>query len=279
MIVENERVATEHLGVDSPPIEPHGSLAPFAPTATRALAVFGAPVEAVLVPGRKARGDRADAGRPPFRRSPAPRILAAESYWRDDVHALTPNRYPFARQQRMLWPLQPRREPDEPMWAAALAWSEAGGGTVLVNTVGAAATIAWAHAHLTPERLGFLAGLREGPGPADLVDLPAGVELVQKDVPCCLLGVRGGDVRARAAAIVALTVARLTPAWNVCVERGTAWLLPRTVETPAPWFPFALGAAELWGRWCYVDEEPFAAATGDALERALVTAGAPARTS
>ena len=67
----------------------------------------------------------------------------------------------------------------------------------------------------------------------------------------------------------------MTSAWNVIVQDGAAWLYPRRAETPAPHFPYALGAAEVWGRWCYLDREPFDAATGAALERALALAGTP----
>ena len=73
-----------------------------------------------------------------------------------------------------------------------------------------------------------------------------------------------------------LAEARLTAAWNVIVTEDAAWIVPRAVETPLPWFPQALGAAELWGRWCYVDEAPFRAARGHDLEQALVQAGMPA---
>src|SRR5262245_65978501 len=51
------------------PVDPHPSLVPFLPAATRTLTVFGAPVELVLVPGRKSRKDVATGDRPPFGRS------------------------------------------------------------------------------------------------------------------------------------------------------------------------------------------------------------------
>ena len=105
-----------------------------------------------------------------------------------------------------------------------------------------------------------------------LIELPAGTELIAADVPFCLLGVRG-PATARAKALVRLGEARLCPAWNVVVQDGVAWVYPRRLETPAPHFPFALGAAELWGRWCFVDEAPFQAATSHDLEQALVLAG------
>lgn len=256
-----------------PPIEPAASRLPFAPAAERRLTVLGVEVSLVLVPDRRARGGRAVAGRPALQRCPASRILAEEALWRADALVLTPNRYPFAAGQRLLWMAGPTREPDRAFWLAALAWAERAGGSVLLNTVGAAATIARAHAHLVPERRAFLGSLPTRQCTLDLIDVPPGGELIAVDAPFCALGVRG-PVAARATALVLLAEARLTAACNVVAEGDTAWVVPRTVETPAPWFPQALGAAELWGRWCYVDEAPFAAATGADLERALVEAGA-----
>ena len=95
-----------------PPVEPDPSLVPFQPAAKRTLTVFGGPVELVLVPGRKLRKDVAAGDRPPFGRSPAARIVRDEAYWRGDGLALTPNRYPFAREHRILWTTQPARDPD-----------------------------------------------------------------------------------------------------------------------------------------------------------------------
>jgi hypothetical protein len=255
-----------------PPVDPHPSLVPFLPAATRTLAVFGAPVELVLVPGRKARKDVATGDRPPFGRSPAARIVRDEAFWRGGGLALTPNRYPFARQQRILWTAAPLRDPDFSLWSAAADWADRSNGTALVNNIGAASTIARAHAHLLPERLPFVAAMPDRRCKLDLVDLPAGAELVVKDAPFCLLGVRG-PTAARAEVLLQLAEARLTPAWNVVIEGGTAWVFPRRLETPVPHFSHALGAAEVWGRWCFVEEQPFAAATAADLERALVAAG------
>lgn len=256
------------------PVVDHPALVAYAPAARRTFQLFGAPAEAVLVPVRKQRSGRATAARPAFARSRAARILAEEAIWRGDGLVLTPNVFPFAHGQRLLWPEQPVREPSPSMWRAAFAWADAQGGAALVNNVGAASSIGRAHAHLCAERLPFLAGLPDAPGPRDVVDLPAGAELLAKAAPFCLLGVRG-PAAARAEAVVRLAEARLTAAWNVVAQDGVAWLLPRRAETPAPHFPYALGAAELWGRWCYVDEEAFAAATAADLEHALLAASCP----
>jgi len=260
--------------MDVPPFAADARLVPFAPSAQRSLVVFGAPALLALVPERKSRQDRPCDQRPAFRRSPAARIVEQEVLWRGGGTVLTPNKYPFLREQRILWPEGPQREPDLPMWAAICAWVAAAAGTALLNNIGSASSIARAHAHLTPERLPFLAALRERSGPTDLIDVPAGVQLVQKDAPFCLLGVRG-PADARALAVARLAEARMTAAWNVVVQDGTAWLYPRRIETPAPHFALPLGAAEVWGRWCFLDREPFEAATGSMLEQALIAAGTP----
>jgi len=258
-----------------PPVEGHAALVPFAPAATRSLEVHGAPVSLVHVPDRRNRANRADDERPAMARSRAARIVANEAIWRSDGLALTPNRYPFASGQRLLWMARPAREPDGALWRAALGWVERSGGSALLNNIGAAATIPRAHVHLVDERLPFLDALPERPLRSDLIDAPDGCELLCKDVPFCVVGVRG-EVDAIADALLLLADARLTATWNVVLTRGVAWIVPRRVEVPAPHFPQALGAAEVWGRWCYVDEAPYAAATGQDLEEALRLATMPA---
>jgi len=255
------------------PLLPDDRLLPFAPAAVRAVTVFGAHAELVLVPGRKDRPGRTGVRRPAFAPPAAARIVREEAVWRGDGAVLTPNRYPFAAGASLLWPEAPMRDPAPELWQAAAEWVARGGGSALRNDIGAAATIARAHVHLTRERLPFLGALPERPLAAPWFDV-AGAALVGKQVPFCLLGVRGAPDRL-AMALQRLAEARLTAAWNVVIERDTAWLMPRSEETPAPHFPHALGAAEVWGRWCYLDEPAFTAATGADLERALVAAGVP----
>ena len=172
-------------GVSAPSCLPNVDdprLVAYAPAAVRRLCVFGAPVEAVLVPARRRRLDAANVARPAFARSRAAGIVAAESIWRGDGMALTPNAFPFAHGQRLLWPLAPLREPDAALWQAAFAWADAAGGAALVNNVGAASSIGRAHAHLCAERLPFLGALPERPCAADLIDVPAGAALVSSAV-------------------------------------------------------------------------------------------------
>lgn len=256
-----------------PPLAAPEGLVPFAAARTRALRVFGATAEVALLPQRAARSGRELRGKVAFARSRAGRIVKDEALWRSDDLVLTPNAFPFARDHRLLWPRFRRREPDLAMWTAICAWAEGAGGSALLNTIGAAATIARAHAHLTGERLPFLTSLALRPGPADLVELPPDVELLAADLPFCLLAVRGGDAAARAQVLDALAEARMATACNTVVVGMVAFVYPRAVETPAPHFPQALGAAELWGRWCFTDEAAFAAVTGTDLELALVAGG------
>jgi hypothetical protein len=241
----------------------------------RELSIHGAPVELVFVPARAKRHGRANAERPALAPSHAARIVADEALWRGDGHVLTPNRFPFAERQLLLWPEHARREPDVRFWRLALDWVEQSGGAALVNGIGAAATIARCHAHLVGHRLPFLDHLSERPLASPLLATANGVALVQKDVPFCLVGVRGGSIEARAEALLQLAEARLTAAANLVAQGDAVWLLPRRIEVPAPHFPWALGAAELWGRWCYMDETSFRAACAEDLERAFLAAGMP----
>lgn len=252
----------------------HADLPPFAPAAQRTLPLLGAVAELVFVPARRDRPGQADRHRPALAPGPAARIVERESYWRDGDLALTPNRYPFARGQRILWRTSPAREPDLGFWLAAHRWLEDGGGTVLLNNIGAAATIARAHAHLIDERLPFLSQLPERPLTDAPIEPPPGAELVHKDVPFCVVGVRG-PAEARARALMLLADARLTATWNVVADAHASWVVPRTIETPAPDFTAPLGSAEFWGRWCYTDETAFTNATSEQLERALRAASAP----
>lgn len=239
--------------------------------AARELPVFGAAAHTALLPHRARRANRPGEARPAFRRNPAAHIVSAEAIWRGDGLALTPNRYPMLADQRILWHAVPLPHPGLAMWRAVHEWVDAHRGTALHNTVGAAASIAAAHVHLTRERGTFLSALPLRPGTLELVEVDD-LQIEAAAVPFCLLRL-SGEPRVRAAGVEQLAGARLTAAWNVVVEPGATWVYPRRKETPAPHFPHALGAAELWGRWCHTDEQSFDAATSTAMERALVEAG------
>ena len=263
------------MAMECPPIAPHPSLLAYQPAAERTLSVFGQTAQLALIPGRQARSGYVREDRPALQRSPVDRILREETYWQTESLALTANKFPFAKNQRILWMAQPAREPDAIFWHAALAWVRASNGTALLNNVGAAATIARAHAHLIDEQLAFLRGLPERPLMTDLIDVPNGVTLIAKDVPFCVVGVRG-NVAAQAEALMLLGDARLTATWNVILMPDTAWIVPRRQQTPRPFFDQAVGAAEFWGRWCYVEQAAFDRAASRDLEQALLLATAAA---
>ena len=244
----------------------------FQPTARRTLRVFGAEAQLVMLPDRAARPNRPGAERPAFGPDRGLAIVEAEASWRGRGLALTGNKFPFAESQTVLWSERPLREPDEDFLATALSWTDAVGGTLLVNSIGAAASIARAHAHHTDESMPFLAQLPELPIDADWLPKVDGATFAQKATPFFLLGIRG-TAKARATAAFALQTRRLTSAVNLVAQRGELWVFPRRAETPTPHFPYPLGAAEVWGRWCYIEEQPFLAATTESLEAALLAAG------
>lgn len=247
------------------------------PAARRTLELFGAEVELTLLPERARRrrpppavlhADRADA------------ILAQEGLWwsEDPPAGLTPNLYPFARAAGLLWSGRPEREIGAELLDLALRLAEPHGGTVLANTLGAAATQPRAHLHLVGERRDFLEALPAVPHRLDGLprEIGAAVEIVRLAAPFpgLVLGIRGERAdRARAAAsILAL---RAAPAANAISDGRTTWVALRRCETPAPAFPHPLGCAEIWGRFCYEDEAAFAAADADGLVEALATALLP----
>lgn len=244
----------------------------FAPTARRELTLFGATAELVLLPDRAARPNRPNGTRAAFGPDRGLSIVETEATSREHGLALTGNKFPFARAQTVLWSERPLREPDEEFLDRALSWVDAKGGTLLVNSIGAAASIARAHAHHTDESLPFLTQLRERSLTPDWLPRIDGASYFTKAVEFCLLGVRG-TAAARKRAVAALQTRRLTAAVNLVSTPGETWVYPRAIETPTPFFPYALGAAEAWGRWCFVDEAPFLAATARDLEQALQVAG------
>ena len=256
-----------------------GQTPEFEPAARRRLELFGAPVELCWLPQRKERGGQPGRGRPPFRPAVAERILAEETLWSDGATALTPNLFPFAARHAILWSEYPTREARFELIEVAIGMTAQHGGTCLGNSIGAAASVQRAHVHLVPERLGWLPGLPTAPAPetAALIDAPEGLDVVAlATVPFLAIGLRGPlALRARGAA--RLLEIRTTAAFNWLDDGTTTWVFPRGEETPRPHFPYPLGAAELWGRWCYGDEKPFAEARVEDLERALVDAGVCAR--
>lgn len=241
----------------------------------RQLEVFGAPVELVWLPERKKRPGAPIGPRPPFQRCRVDTILANECVWRREGVALTGNRFPFAERHCVLWSEERTREASLSLLRLGIAMAEEHQATLMLNTTGAAASIARAHVHLIGERLAFLETLRHEPFAPGWLEELEGVAVIRlaRPFPCHAIGLVGTP-GARAEAAHRLLVTRLTPAINLVSSSGKTWLFPHGErETPSPHFPFALGGAELWGRWVYAEEEPFRRATGTDLELALAAAG------
>ncbi len=242
--------------------------------ARRTVELFGAVSELAWIPARRHRQGRPGAGRPAFLPQVAPRILAEETVWSNDRVALTPNRHPFGPRHALLWSRTPRREADATLLRAAFDWADRTGGAVLANSIGAAASIPWAHVHLVGEDNPFLPALAR----CQVADLPADLDTDEVGIqraaaPVLLLAVTG-PADARAHTVGDLLARRSAAAFNLADQHGTSWLMPRSaVETPAPDFPQAFGAAELWGRWCFDDDAAFGAASASSLERAFVRSG------
>lgn len=243
----------------------------FEATQRRELTIYGQKVELLLLPGRARRQGIPGPDRPPFRPSPMARILAEECLWRGQGMTITANPFPFAERQLLLWAEDPIREASLPMLEMALSLAERCQGTVLLNSTGAAASISRAHLHLISDQSGFLSQL-----PSQVVHpayLPEDPELecriCTSPFPGFIHILRGSaPVRARAAH--RLLEIRSTPAVNMISSQGQTFIVPRSpLETPSPYFPHALGAAELFGRWCYADAQAFAAATIEDLQEAL----------
>ncbi|MCA8941394.1 MAG: hypothetical protein KDB80_02440 [Planctomycetes bacterium] len=240
------------------------------PAERRELRVFGAPVELLLLPERRSRQGAPSDFRPAFRANPAERIMREEAIWHGDRVVLTPNKFAFAERHALLWTTTPHREAPEHLLESGFAMVERHGGTALGNSIGAAASIQRAHLHLAADELPFLDAVEEQDFALDgLVD-EFDVETKKlAGVPFVGVGVRG-SARERARATARLIELRMTATFTLLARGDTTWVFPRRAETPAPHFPYAVGAAEYWGRWCYGDAEPLAAATSEALERALV---------
>lgn len=247
------------------------------PGARRQLEVFGAPLELVLQDERAGRPGRPGDQRPAFQAHRADRIIAAEAIWRAGDVALTPTRFPFAKDQLLLWSCSRRREPSRAMLELALAWEESCGATILGNGMGAAASVTRAHLHVCREQLGFLGALQQEEIPASELHIEPREGLLvlrlSPPFPALCVGLHG-PAPLRAAALDALFERRTTPAYSLVSSQGTSWMMPRSgIETPAPHFPQALGSAELWGRWVCNDRETFAALDEEAVAAALAMVG------
>lgn len=237
----------------------------------RQMPVYGQQVELLYLPGRGRRQGIPGPGIPPFRPSPMARILSEEALWRGQGVTITANPFPFAQRQLLMWAEAPVREVSLEMLEMAITMAERCQGTALLNSTGAAASISRAHLHLIGDQGGFLSKL-----PSEVVHPDYLPEDPALECRICTAPFPGfvhilrGPIRSRARASHQLLELRSTPAVNLISTGGQTFIVPRsTLEIPSPHFPHALGAAELFGRWCYADEKAFAEATSADLEKAL----------
>jgi len=243
----------------------------------RELRVYGQSVELLYLPGRAKRQGIPGPQKAPFRPCPMRRILAEEALWQGQGVTITANPFPFAERQLLLWSQDPVREVGREMLEMALLMEERCRGAVMLNSTGAAASISRAHLHLIGDCGGFLPKLpSEAVDPAYLQEDP---ELECR--PCSapfpsFIHVLLGPARSRARAAHRLLQLRSTAAINLISTVGKTFVVPRSsVEIPIPYFPHALGSSELFGRWCYADQDAFAEATGEDLEKALAICCVP----
>ena len=247
-------------------------------TARVELELFGARAELICLPDRGVRVG-APGARAVFQPNRADEIIQRESVWEAPGMALTPNRFPFADRHAVLWCTERRWHPSLEMLEVGFAMEDTVAGTSIVNSVGAAASITRGHIHLVGEQLPFLAQLPKSAVAAEEVGLRAedldGCQLdrLAPPFPVWSVGVRGPHAH-RARVVIRLLECLTTPSFNLIGSDGTAWLVPRSpMEIPKPYFPQALGGAELWGRWCFDDRNALENSTARDLEQAVRLSG------
>jgi hypothetical protein len=240
--------------------------------ARRSARVFGIPVELVLIPGRAQRANLPGATRPSFVPDRGARIRANEALWDDGKSlVLTPNLWPFYARQGLLWRRQGTgRELREDFLRPALELARALGATLMHNTIGAAASVPMAHLHLVEAASPFVHQIA-----GERIFASADLELLRPRFDAASCGLRCADSARAARWATRLLELRTSPAANLVAQGELLWIVPRRRETPEQGFPYALGCAELAGRWVYQQQEAFEAAEGEELEQALLEACSP----
>lgn len=238
-------------------------------SARRDLDVFGLPFELVWMPERGKRAGIPTSGRPAFAPNRGQTIRRNEILWRGDGVVATPNLFPFFWRQLILWPESgDPREADASFLRGCLTVSQRAGGTLLVNTIGASASIPLAHAHLVelaPKMLPHV----------PLVDVGTfgGAVLAATDpasaVPILVVRLQCEDPSTLAGATRQLLDVRSTAAVNLVAFESSVWVIARRHEVPKSGFPYAVGAGELWGRLIYTEREAFDSAKADGIGQAL----------
>ncbi len=245
----------------------------FVAHARRSMLLHGQEVQLLYLPERRQRRGIPGPEKPPFLASPVERILAEEGLWSGRRVTITKNRYPFTGKQLLLWSQAAEREASLELLELGFAMAEDCGGSLLLNSCGAAASISRAHLHLIEDSRCFLGGLASEP--VELAEIDGGPKVECRQLadpfPGYILELIGPHAE-RAKLAHRLLAIRSSPAVNLISTGGRCWIIPRsTVEIPAPQFPYALGAAELFGLWCFGDHQAYEEARPEDLEAALAS--------
>lgn len=253
----------------------------------RVLELFGRSFELCLIPDRAARKGVPSDTRPSFGSHPGFRIRREEAFWTGKGLVATPNRYPFFGPSFLLWPESGTpREVTRDFLQTVFEVQRELDAVVVCNTIGAAASIPLAHAHvlLGPRPMldpGGPGSDREGTEcwplrPLDFdasVDVCESVRIQTTDLhaswPLFAAVVEAPCVSTRADWVRALLDTRSRAAVTILATTERVFLIPRRREGGAPAFPFAIGGGELSGRFIFADRSSYENASASGLERAL----------
>ncbi len=243
--------------------------------ASRRLLAFGLPYELVLIPSRGQRANLPGMERRAFVSDKGGRIRDQEELAREETIVLTPNRFAFYEQHGLLWQAVGfAREAPVSLMEAGFRLAEQAGGGLLINSIGASASICQAHAHLVRAKSEVLArlsmrALGEARGLRVLATDP------EAGHPGLVVLVRGGRASDRAGFVRALLDLRTSASYHVLAQDDSSWVIPRRRETVAEASPYALGAAEFFGRFVLPERETFDRLDRTAIELALEEASVP----
>lgn len=236
----------------------------------RTATLFGRDFELCWIPGRAQRAGVPGAGRPSFRRHPGDRIRRDEVFWKRGSLLATPNRFPFVGDSLLLWEDGgSAREVGESHLAAAFALADECDAALLVNTVGASASIPLAHAHFLFDVRPLLEQAWTG---VEIGSVPQGRLLAPSpdgDWPLFAAIVECEDPARRARWVRHLLDVRTHAAANILAQGRRAIVVPRRGELGGLDFPYAIGAGELSGRFVFPSLETMRAAGAQGLEASL----------
>jgi hypothetical protein len=246
--------------------------------ARRSLLAFGLPYELVLIPSRADRAHFPGMERPAFVSDKGGRIRQEEALVREDGIVLTPNRFSFYEQQCLIWQAEGfAREAPVALLEAGFRLAEQTQAALLINSIGASASICQAHGHLVRAQSKVLAAF-----PMKALGAARGLRLLATDPlaghPSLTIQIRGGAPSDRARLVRALLDLRTAASYHVLAQAGAAWVIPRRREIVAEVSPYALGAAEFFGRFVFPERKIFERLDRKAIELALSEASVPAST-